>query len=156
MTRTRLLLTIVAALGSLAVTCETDIIDDAGFQLWCGSRLCVWDTEQGEILKVATWHTNDYGVELVGSPVLLSTVALGGASSVRVEAVSRIEDGAMVSVEIDGDGDGRVDASVAVPPSGEFVSREWRLSVEVDRGGIFYIRKSGEGEAVFARLLVSR
>ncbi|MGB5286703.1 MAG: hypothetical protein WBN29_19505 [Polyangiales bacterium] len=34
--------------------CETDVIDDPGFQFWCGEELCEWDLEEGEIRKVAT------------------------------------------------------------------------------------------------------
>lgn len=156
MTSVRSLLVVVSALLSLAVTCESDLIEDPGFQLWCGQRLCAWDLEQGEIRKVSTWHTNDYGVDLVGSPVLLSSPALRGSSSVRVEVVSKIQNGARVTVEIDQDGNGTIDWSQAVPPSDDFVSRSWIASGRLEGSGVYYVRKSGEGEAVIARLLVAR
>jgi hypothetical protein len=151
-----LLLITMTALLSTAATCETDLIEDAGFQLWCGDRLCAWDTEQGEIRKVGTWHTHDYGVELVGAPVLLSSPAVRSASSVRIEVVSDIEEGAMVTVEIDRDGDGYIDWVLPIPPSDGFVSRVWSSGVGVGINGVFYVRKSGPGHAVVARLRVSR
>jgi hypothetical protein len=149
---------LLAAAGflSTAATCETDLIEDAGFQLWCGDRLCVWDLEEGEIRKVATWHSNDYGVELVGAPVSLSSPAARSASSVRIEVVSDVERGAMVTVEIDQEGDGVIDWVLPVPPSDGFVSRIWESQPGADAGGVFYLRKSGPGRAVVARLRVSR
>ena len=156
MKRVPLLLLVLAALLSTAGTCETDLIEDAGFQLWCGERLCDWDLEEGEIRKVATWHTNDYAVELVGSPVLLSSPAARSASSTRVEVVSDIEEGADVAVQIDQEGDGAVDWVVLVPPSDGFVSQVWTSQPAVGDTGVFYVRKSGEGRAIIARLRVSR
>ena len=147
---------LAAALLSTAATCETDLIEDAGFQLWCGERLCAWDLEEGEIRKVATWHTHDYGVELVGAPVLLSSPSARSGSSVRVEVVSDVAQGAMVSVEIDRDGDGAIDRVLPVPPSDGFVSRVWQSEGSVDASGVFFVRKSGEGRAVVARLRISR
>jgi len=156
MKRPTLTLLSLACLLSAAVTCESDIIDDPSFQLWCGQRLCVWDTEEGEIRKVPTWHTNDYGVDLVGSPVLLSQEARNSASSVRIEVTSQIQQGTIVSVEIDHEGDGRIDWKVTVPPSEDFTNHEWRVDEGVSSDGIFYLRKSGEGRAVVARLRASR
>jgi hypothetical protein len=114
------------------------------------------DTEEGEIRKVPTWHTNDYGVDLVGSPVVLSQEARNSASSVRIEVTSQIQQGTIVSVEIDHEGDGRIDWTVTVPPSDDFTNHEWRVDEGVSSDGIFYLRKSGDGRAVVARLRASR
>ena len=154
MNRTALLFSSMAFLLS-AATCETDLVDDPGFQLWCGEQLCAWDLEEGEIRKVPTWHTHDYGVDLVGAPVLLSQGARSSASCVRIEVTSQIESGAMVTVEVDADGDGEVDWTVPVGSSERFVSRAHDVEVDVSIEAVFYLRKSAQGEAVVARLRVS-
>ena len=145
MNRAALLVSLMMCLASLAA-CETDLIDDPGFQLWCGEELCAWELEEGEIRKVPTWHTHDYGVDLVGAPVLLSQGAQSSASCVRIEVTSRVEEDAMVTVEVDADGDGDVDRTVPVGSSERFVSqgsrrrarREHRwcvLSSQIGAGG---------------------
>ena len=144
----------MACLMSVAAACETDLIDDPGFQLWSGEQLCTWELEEGEIRKVSTWHDHDYGVELVGSPVLLSQPGQSGASCVRIEVTSEVEPSAMVSVEVDADGDGAIDWVVPVQPSDGFVSRMQDVALSVS-AGVFYLRKSGQGRAVVARLRVS-
>ena len=50
-------------------------LDNADFNLWCGASLCNWKTEQGRIRRVPTWDAEDYGVELVGKPVVISQLA---------------------------------------------------------------------------------
>jgi hypothetical protein len=154
MNRAALLVSLmICVLG--ATTCETDLIDDPGFQLWCGEELCAWGLEEGEIRKVPTWHTHDYGVELVGAPVLLSQGARSSASCVRIEVTSQIESGAMVTVEVDADGDGDVDLTVPVESSEGFVSRVHDVELDVSIDGVFYLRKAAQGEALVARLRVS-
>ena len=154
MNRATLLVSLMMCLASVAA-CETDLVDDPGFQLWCGEELCAWDLEEGEIRKVPTWHTHDYGVDLVGAPVLLSQGARSSASCVRIEVTSKVEAGAMVTVEVDADGDGDVDLTVPVGSSERFVSRVHDVELDVSIEGVFYLRKSGQGEAVVARLRVS-
>ena len=102
-----------------------------------------------------TWHTHDYGVDLVGAPVLLSQGAQSSASCVRIEVTSRVEEDAMVTVEVDAGGDGDVDRTVPVGSSERFVSRVHDVELDVSIDGVFYLRKSAQGEAVVARLRVS-
>jgi hypothetical protein len=61
----------------------------------------------------------------------------------------------MVSVEVDADGDGDVDWSVPVVSSDGFVSRAQKVALDVSYDSVFYLRKSGQGEAIIARLRVS-
>lgn len=134
---------------------ENDVIDDAGFQIWCGETLCAWRLEEGEIRRVPTWHEHDYAVELVGSPVRLSQAAEYGASScVRIELIADVEQGAGVSVAIDRDGDGEVDWSAPVNRSG-FRSMSWDVRPGSSADAVFYLRKVGEGRAVVAQLRAS-
>jgi hypothetical protein len=154
MSRATLFFSSMLFLVSVAA-CETDLIDDPGFQLWCGDQLCAWDLEEGEIRKVPTWHQHDYGVELVGSPVLLSQGARSSASCLRIEVTSKVEAAAMVTVEVDAYGDGDVDRTVPVHSSDDFVSQVQDVALKVSIDGVFYLRKSGQGGAVVARLRIS-
>jgi len=134
--------------------CETDVIDDAGFQLWCGVELCEWELLEGEIERVSTWHERDYAVSLVSYPVVLAQEAKRVESSLCIAVTSRIEPRAMVYVELDADGDGRIDWSVLVPPSDAFRYSSWDAPTLGD-DGVVYVRKVGNGEAVIARLRAS-
>lgn len=132
--------------------CQTDLVDDAGFQLWCGERLCVWDLEQGEIERVGTWHEHDYGVSFVSDDVRLSQrTARGGGTCITTTA--RIDRSAMVTVEIDVDGDGRIDWVQPIRPSPVYAYEIWD-GPSVERDGVVYVRKVGPGRAVVARLRV--
>lgn len=150
----RALMALLVFVAVAGVTCQTDLIDDAGFQLWCGEELCVWDLEEGEIERVATWHEHDYGVSLVSDDVLLSQPAEYESASACIVTTSRIEPGAVVSVEIDWDGDGVIDWAQPIPPSDTFVYQAFE-GPGPELGGVFYVRKVGEGEAVLARLRVT-
>jgi hypothetical protein len=143
-------------LATAAAGCfETDVIDDAGFQIWCGEELCAWTVETGEIRRVPTWHEHDYAVELVGSPVHLSQAAQDSSSTcVRIELIADVAQGAGVSVAIDRDGDGRVDWTAPVNRSG-FRSMSWDVRPGSSGDAVFYLRKDGEGHAVVAQLRAS-
>ena len=155
MKRPLLVLSSAACLMSLTGACETDLVDDPSFQLWCGDELCAWDLEDGEIRKVSTWHDYDYGVELVGAPVVLSQQSRDIASCVRVEVTSQVEANAEVSVEVDEEGDGEIDWVIPVEASEDFVRRVKDVSLYVSTDGVFYVRKTGPGQAVVGRLRIS-
>lgn len=155
MKRAQVLLSSMAGLLSLAATCETDLVDDPSFQLWCGEALCAWDLEEGEIRKVPTWHEHDYGVELVDAPVVLSQEARRSASCVRIEITSQIEPGADVSVEVDQQGDGHAEWIVPIGASDDFVREVQEVRLSLSNVGVFYVRKSGPGQAVVGRLRIS-
>lgn len=146
----------LALLGLLALggCFETDVIDDPGFQFWCGERLCAWQLHEGEIRRVPTWHEHDYGVELVGAPVLLSQNAQKGASCLRVELIADVDPAAMVFVEIDRDGDGDVDWSSPIDRQG-FQSMAWEVTSGTSADAVFFLRKSAEGRAVVSHLRAS-
>jgi len=61
----------------------------------------------------------------------------------------------MVTVEVDEDGDGEVDWTVPVNSSERFVGQVQDVELDLSYEGVFYLRKSGQGEAVVARLRVS-
>jgi len=137
--------------------CETDIIDDAGFQFWCGDALCTWEVEEGAVRKVSTWHEHDYAVELLGAPVVLTQPADGSLPScVRIELIADVEPSAMVVVAIDYGGNGTIDWSAPIYGEG-FRSMAWEVRPRSadDYDSVFILRKSNEGRAVIAQFRVS-
>jgi hypothetical protein len=152
----RLYLLAALVLGSTLPACfETDVIDDAGFQIWCGDTLCAWTVEQGQVLRVPTWHEHDYAVELVGAPVVLSQQAQRSSSScVRVELIADVEPSANMTAEIDYDGDGAIDWKRAIDREG-FRSMAWDVRPGNTTASVFYLRKAAEGRAVVTQLRAS-
>jgi hypothetical protein len=137
--------------------CETDLIDDPGFQFWCGEELCAWQLEAGAVRKAPSWHEHDYAVELVGAPVVLSQQASRGfPSCVRLEVIADVEPRAMVSIEIDYTGDGSVDWQAPIQQEGfRTVAWELREGAAPQRDSVFYVRKASEGRAVIMQLRAS-
>jgi hypothetical protein len=153
MTRPQQLLFVVALLGG-GIACETDLLEDPGFQLWCGERLCQWDTVEGEIQRVSTWHEHDYGVELVGAPVVLRQPLAGTHGCALVEAVADVDPAADVTIAIDQDGDGNPEWMQALATDG-FEASSWEVDLDVAGEGFASMRKSSPGKAVIGRLRVS-
>ena len=157
MNRFPFLVLLPVCLMTMGGYCESDVIDDAGFQFWCGDELCAWEREGGAVRKVPTWHEHDYAVELVGAPVVLSQQASRAyAGCVRLELIADVEESAMLSLEVDNGGDGSADWQVQVAGEG-FRSMAWELRGRFAPGGdsIFTLRKLGEGRAVIAQLRAS-
>lgn len=157
------------ALLLVGVTCETDLLEDPGFQFWCGERLCEWDTIEGEIERVSTWHEHDYGVELVGAPVVLTQpFARGTRGCALIETVADVDPAAEVFVVIDQDGDGAPEWERQVGSEG-FEAQSWEVDLDVFGDNIISldpdpvprpmgtasVRKNSPGEAIIARLRIS-
>src|ERR1043165_1367598 len=89
----------------LVVACQPGALDDPGFDLWCGGSLCKWETEQGSIRRVPTWNEEDYGVELVGKPVVLSQVAnlpqIGSDPCLSFTILGNVDASAEMKLEFD-------------------------------------------------------
>ncbi|MGB8224684.1 MAG: hypothetical protein WCF10_18990 [Polyangiales bacterium] len=157
MNRMTLLVLVPLFLVTMGNYCGPDIIDDAGFQFWCGDQLCAWTLEEGAVRKVTTWHEHDYAVELVGAPVILSQRATESSPScVRIEIIADAEESAMLSIAIDVDGNGLNDWGARIFGEG-FQSMAWELRGDIapHAGSIFTLTKKGEGRAVVAQLRAS-
>ena len=37
-------------------SCSGDLLNDSGFDLWCGDELCSWQVEKGTVEQAPTWH----------------------------------------------------------------------------------------------------
>jgi hypothetical protein len=146
----------VTALASqLGATDCGQIIEDPGFDHWCGDELCYWKTERGEIRRVPTWRAGDDGVELVGDDVAISqmtAVTSFDTDCIRFEFLADVAETAEVSLEADVFGDGTIDWVERVP-----TSRWDKISflIGIDggyQGVLFRLTKVGDGRAVLAQI----
>lgn len=150
---TSIALSLAAMFALSAYNCN-DVLDDPGFDLWCGDRLCAWQLEQGELRKAPTWHRSDTGVELVGPEVAISQFANQGSSlqCLRFELIADVEETAAVTLELDFFADGIVDHEQGIPTS-DWAELSYRIRMPGSYQGIlFRIRKRGSGRAVLAEI----
>ena len=137
-------------------SCGDPILENNGFDLWCGDQLCSWDVEAGQAIKIPTWHESDFGIELVGNSAAISqqTRIGSGIECLRVQAVANIEETAEVTVEVDFFDDGVVDAVERIPSSDWDPVTVLVTAPEIYQGARFRIRKLGSGVAQLAELVV--
>jgi hypothetical protein len=145
--------TVVAS--QLGATDCGSIIEDPGFDHWCGDQLCYWKTERGEIRKVPTWREGDDGVEFVGDDVAISQVTPVNSydtDCIRFEFLADVEETAEVTLEADVFGDGTVDWTERVPTS-RWDKITFLIGLRGSYEGIlFRLTKVGGGRAVLARI----
>ena len=144
-----------AAFASMGATDCGQIIDDAGFDLWCGPSLCKWQVESGEIRKVATWHASDAGVELLGSEAKISQltdVNNFDGTCVRFQMVADLDESVDLRLQMDVWGDGTYEFDERIPAS------DWRALSYLVRMPASYdhvrfrLYKRGAGKAVLANI----
>jgi hypothetical protein len=154
-----LLIPVLAGLSFLTACNGLTPIDDPGFDKWCGSRLCEWDTDEGEIKRVSTWNKYDYGVELVDTPTVISQlIDVSPGECLAFKILANVEAEAEVSFAFDVFDDGVIDHSEKVP------GIRWGkqgLIVKLPETGPFVnvrlsLRKDGPGHAVIAELSAER
>lgn len=135
--------------------CGDPILENNGFDLWCGDQLCFWEVEDGAAVKIPTWHAADFGIELRGNSAAISQQSrLSGFDCLRIRAVANIEETAEVTVEVDFFDDGVVDASERIPTSDWAPITVLVTAPELYAGARFRIRKLGSGVAQLAELVV--
>ena len=153
MQRTVWLLSFPIALTLAGVSCDPDVLNDPGFQFWCGDQLCDWSVD-GEVERVPTWHDNDYAVEMIGSPVILQQTFHSRVNGcVLVELIADIDPETLVTISINQDGLGGAEWTQVVNGIG-FQRRTWRVDLNVDSGGFVRIRKDNPGRALIAGLRI--
>jgi hypothetical protein len=111
------LLLLAPCLGGWS-SCEGSLNQDPSFDLWCGQRLCAWELEAGEVRRISTWHAQDAGVELVGDPAAISQRIETSSREVkclRFEMLTDLDPDAAITLELDFQDDGLVEASYPVP-----------------------------------------
>lgn len=148
---------ILAGAACMAPGCDRDALDDSTFRLWCDDSLCKWRTDAGSVLRVPTWHPNDYGVELVGVPTQISQDTSEGAECMEFSAVANVEASALATIRIDWDFDGVADFEA---PIGESNWRPVKTLIHAPEGfGAslrFSLRKDGPGRAALAEIRLQR
>ncbi|MBW1806592.1 MAG: hypothetical protein JRJ19_06385 [Deltaproteobacteria bacterium] len=156
-------LLICSCLLSLTVfpgwTCGPPIDLDPGFDLWCGNDLCAWTVESGDVARVATWHRADYGVELVGDPVVIyqtSEITSAEADCFEFELQADSDPGVALSISMDFLDDGSTEYSHPLPSENYkpvrycMLTPSWYVKVR------FTIVKEGFGRAVLAQIKISK
>lgn len=151
-TWTRLGILCTAALALPGYKCG-NVIDDNGFDLWCGESLCSWQLEAGDVARAPTWHGRDYGVELLGDQAAISQLLARnseGLTCLRFELLADVEQSTSVTLELDFFDDGVVDHVQAIPTA-DWALLTYPLSLPASYQGIrFRIRKAGPGRVVLA------
>ncbi|HVV86854.1 MAG TPA: hypothetical protein VHE35_27640 [Kofleriaceae bacterium] len=144
-----------AVFGSMGATNCGQIIDDSGFDLWCGPDLCKWQVEEGEIRKVPTWHASDAGVELLGTEAKISQltdVNNFDGTCVRFQMVVDVDEAVDLRLQMDVWGDGTYEYDERIPTS------DWRALTYLVRmpatydGVRFRLYKQGTGRTVLANI----
>jgi hypothetical protein len=149
----RFLVLVVAALTcTLIAACDDELIDDATFRLWCLDSLCSWRLDAGRVQPAPTWHKDDYGVELVDTPTVISQDLKKSAPCLRFTSVADVEESARVTMGIDFTGDGVVDYEQPIAATG---FREVTTEVRAPRTNTvprIFISKKGSGRAILAQI----
>ena len=147
-------------MGSEGGCSDPPILNNNGFDLWCGGSLCYWTVEEGDVAPVPTWHADDRGVELIGESATISQL---GDTSERFKCVSfrllaDIDPQTRVRLEIDVHDDGTPDWQQTLPVA-RWSPFEYLLWVpsESDTDAVrFRITKRGPGYAALAQVAVDR
>jgi hypothetical protein len=156
---TQVLVFVAAAPMLMGTQCEEPLVQDSGFDLWCGDTLCAWQVDAGSVAKIPTWNERDYGVALLGDPAALSQLlrfSSEDVSCIHLDLLADIDDSANVVLALDFDDDGSVEHAETVP------SGAWTpISYHVVPPTYFHsvrisIRKVGGGRAELAQIRAAK
>jgi hypothetical protein len=159
----RITLAAVALLGLALMgdDCEGDVVNDPTFRDWCGSSLCAWKTDYGQVQRVPTWSAEDFGVSFAdnagGSPQgtqISQVTEENSATCLLFTTVGDIDPQANMVVSADFDNDGNVDFNA---PLGSATWRQVQVEIPappVYYGITFYVTKHGTGTAVLAEMRI--
>ena len=151
----RVMFFVPIALAAGGATDCGQIVDDRGFDLWCGDTLCTWVLEKGDIAPAPTWHPDDRGVDMLGDDTAISQMTPVEASDgtcVRFTLVADVAEDAEVRLQMDVFGDGSIETDERIPTS------DWRkltylVRMPADYSGVrFRLTKAGTGRAVLANI----
>jgi hypothetical protein len=153
--KTPLLVIAVAATQCGSTDCGGNIIEDPGFDLWCGDSLCTWKLARGEIRQVPTWHAGDDGVEFLGPDTAiyqLTPVDFTDTSCIEFELLADVDAGTDLRFQVDVFGDGSFELDERIP-SADWQPLVYRFDIDGPYYGVlFQISKRSDGHAIVAQL----
>ncbi len=140
---------------SLGDDCEGDIVNDPTFRDWCGTSLCSWTVDVGQIAPVPTWNADDLGVSFVASPTQISQVTSeSDATCILFTTVADIDPNAQMTLLVDFDNDGTIDFTAPLGAT-EWEKVQSEITAPAGYNGItFHIRKEGKGTAILAEMRI--
>ena len=159
LSRTLLAAVLLFAAATLGADCAGNIVQDPTFRDWCGSSLCSWQTDFGQVARVPTWDANDFGVSFLDDGAKGTQISQvtqeNEATCVLFTSVANIDPAAEMYIGADFDNDGTVDYWA---PLG---TATWqRVQTEITAppaydGITFYLDKRGTGTAVLAEMSIT-
>jgi hypothetical protein len=149
------ILSFMAVFGLSGYSSCDPVIENNGFDLWCGDELCYWELDSGDIERVPTWHKSDFGVALMGSDVRLSQLQNFSGFDVdclRFSLVADVSVTADVVLQLDLNDDGVIDYDQPIPAT-EWAPVEYQVTLPAQYNGVrFIVHKRGSGNAVIAQI----
>ena len=154
-TRRPTLAVLAFGLATLGGDCDGDIVQDPTFRDWCGSTLCAWQLDSGQIQPVPTWSPDDLGVSFVQTPTQISQATTeSSAQCILFTSVANIDPTAEMSLSVDFNSDGSIEYT------GTLGATQWqKVQQEITapaayQGITFYVKKAGSGTAVLAEMRI--
>jgi hypothetical protein len=142
-----------------ATGCIDNTLQNENFDAWCGDNLCLWETNEGAIKKVSTWHRQDFGAAFIKDPTIISQRVENGDTKCFLFAITaNVSADAALYFELDYLSDDLYDP--------EFSKRIWapdwnqvKLDVAVPSWCTEFrviLRKTGKGSVVVASVFDER
>jgi hypothetical protein len=141
------------ALSTLLFSFACNELDDPSFDLACTGDSCPWQVDEGHLRKVSTWNEYDKAAEFVDTPTTISQQVDSELNCVlEVELFGKVEPEAALTVSIDSDDDGTIDAEATVPPL-DWTSKKLKLDAGDGEKWRIVLSKSGRGRVVLGHVL---
>jgi hypothetical protein len=127
---------------------------DQRFRYWCGASPCRWDVVAGSVKRVPTWHANDYGLSLEGTPAGIATDTTDSPVCILIALTADAEETAQLTLSVDLGRDGTIDGEKPVSVTGFKTVRTVFKVASGNYGGLrVTLTKKGPGRAIVSRIL---
>ncbi len=136
-----------------------DSLKNKDFNEWCGENLCLWETNEGKIEKVTTWHRQDFGAAFAEDPTIISQRVENGNNKCFLFTVTAdVDDNAELFFEIDYNDDDLLNpefSQIIEAPDWNQVKVDIAVPDWCEKFRVIF-RKTGKGRAVAASVIDSR